>query len=308
VEDGGAANATTGSSREMRGTFPGDGMFVAYRCFAYIYIYYSDNRSGYCTFYWGPRVVTFTRARCLYHTIFCIWLVNLFIIKEFLFYYEKYSPPADASNIGFDRSFLLSTKRSIYRNSVDRDLLVKQTYSVLVKTDKGQRKWHLSKSPSYFLLWLSPIHALDAYYTRATFTSNHLGTIDNIHLVWDVVVTEGMFRVKSPRSPRVGKHARADDKIWSNVCRVGNRTYPAFSSPYQQDGRPDTPGTNPVLMHEPYQWSDRPGCFRDQVESSVPYSQRIPSVSPTSYVRVNHANLHGDSQYSPECHPSHTKT
>ena len=84
------------------------------------------------------------------------------------------------------------------------------------------------------------------------------------------------------KSTRVGKRARPDEHNRSDTSRVGNRTYAAFPSPYQQQGRPGTPNTNPVLMHEPYQRSDQTEYFRNQVESSAPYSQRSPSLSPTS--------------------------
>jgi hypothetical protein len=115
----------------------------------------------------------------------------------------------------------------------------------------------------------------------------------------------------------VGKRARPDEEIRSDV-RVGTRTYAAFPSPYQQQGRPGTPNTNPVLMHEPYQRSDQPDYFRDQVGSSAPYSQRTPSLSPTSPtgsqyygVRsnsyVDHPNPHGDSPYSPHYQPTTTR-
>jgi hypothetical protein len=156
----------------------------------------------------------------------------------------------------------------------DWDQLIKQTYSVWVETDNGRRKWHLSKSPSYFLVCLPPIYALAAYYTQGT--EDYLGTIDNISRVRDVVVTDGMFK-----SIRAGRRARADEANWSNT-RVGTRTYAPFPLPYQQQGRPETPSTNPVLMHEPYQRTDQPEYFRDQVESSAPYSHPSPSLSPTS--------------------------
>ena len=172
---------------------------------------------------------------------------------------------------------------SIYRHSAERpprdwDPLIKQTYSVWVETDRGRRKWHLSKSPSYFFVCLLPIYALlAAYFTQATV--DHLGTIDNITRIRDVVVTDGMFK-----STRVGRRTRSDEQNRSDTSRVGSRTFAAFPSPYQQQGRPGTPSTNPVLMHEPYQTrrSDQPEYYQDQVESSAPYSQRSPSLSPTS--------------------------
>lgn len=162
---------------------------------------------------------------------------------------------------------------------------------------------------------------LAAYFTQATI--DQLGTVDNISRVRDVVVTEGMFK-----STRVGRRARADEEIRSDV-RVGTRTYAAFPSPYQQQGRSGTPNTNPVLMHEPYQRSDQSEYFRDHVESAAPYSQRTPSLSPTSptpggqyygdlpytgpsrSVRsnsyVDHPNPHGGSPYSPQYQPTTTR-
>lgn len=112
--------------------------------------------------------------------------------------------------------------------------------------------------------------------------------------------------------------------------RVGCRTYASFPSSNEEQGRLETPNTNPVLMHEPYQRSDQPGYFQDQVESSAPYLQRSPSRSPTSpttggqyfgdmpsYSRpsrnvrsnsyVDHpTNPLGDSQYSPQYQPTTT--
>jgi Gti1/Pac2 family transcription factor len=121
---------------------------------------------------------------------------------------------------------------------------------------------------------LPPIHALAAYHTQATF--DYLGTVDDISRIRDVVVTDGMFK-----STRVGRRARADEHTLSDA-RAGTRTYAAFPSPYQQQGRPETPSTNPVLMHEPYQRSDQPEYFQDQPESSASYPQPSPSLSPTS--------------------------
>lgn len=184
---------------------------------------------------------------------------------EFLFYYEKYAPLADINNIG---------------NSADRhpprdwDPLVKQTYSVWVETDKGRRKWHLT-----------------AYFTQATI--DHLGTIDDIPHVRDVVVSDGMFK-----STRVGKgHTKPNEHNRPDAPRVANsagRTYAAFPSPFQHQGQPGTPtsSTNPVLMHEPYQRRDQPEYYQEEVESSAPYSQRSPS--PTSPTTTTSGQYFGD--------------
>ena len=130
------------------------------------------------------------------------------------------------------------------------------------------------------------------------------------------------------KSTRVNRRAKADEEIRTDV-RVGTRTYAAFPSAYQLQGQSATPNTNPVLMHEPYQRSVQPEYFRDQVESSAPYSQRTPSLSPTSpitggqyygdppYSRpfrsvrsnsyVDPPDPHGDSPYSPQYQPMTTR-
>ncbi|KAJ3860625.1 Gti1/Pac2 family-domain-containing protein, partial [Lentinula novae-zelandiae] len=93
---------------------------------------------------------------------------------EFLFYYEKYTPPESAAGqaSGSDKP---------PQAPKDWDPLVKQTYSVWIDTEKGRRKWHLT-----------------AYFTQLTV--DNLGTIDNIPGVGDLAVPEGMFK-----STRVNK-------------------------------------------------------------------------------------------------------
>ena len=119
-----------------------------------------------------------------------------------------------------------------------------------------------------------------SYFTQATI--DHLGTIDDIAHVRDVAVTDGMFK-----STRVGKsRTKTDEHNRSDTSRVTNsitRTYAAFPSPYQRQGQPGTPSSNPVLMHEPYQRRDQAEYYQEQVEPSAPYSQRSPSpTSPTT--------------------------
>ncbi|KAF9063423.1 Gti1/Pac2 family-domain-containing protein, partial [Rhodocollybia butyracea] len=80
---------------------------------------------------------------------------------EFLFYYEKYSPPDSGQ-----------PRQAAPR---DWDPLVKQTYSVWVDTEKGKRKWHLT-----------------AYFTQLTV--DNLGTIDDIVGVGDLSVPDGTFK------------------------------------------------------------------------------------------------------------------
>jgi hypothetical protein len=82
---------------------------------------------------------------------------NLFLLQNLGISFLL-SPPADVNNVGFvgpslDFLIINEKNKSIYRNSAERhpprdwDPL----YSVWVETDNGRRKWHLSKSPSYFL-------------------------------------------------------------------------------------------------------------------------------------------------------------
>ncbi|KII92657.1 hypothetical protein PLICRDRAFT_104338, partial [Plicaturopsis crispa FD-325 SS-3] len=89
---------------------------------------------------------------------------------EFLFYYEKYSPPPESSQGGYDK-----------QPPPDWDPLVKQTYSVYVETDKGRRKLHLT-----------------AYFTQTTV--DNLDTIDELPGVGDLYVPDNMFE-----STRVSK-------------------------------------------------------------------------------------------------------
>ncbi|KAF8445057.1 Gti1/Pac2 family-domain-containing protein, partial [Boletus edulis BED1] len=142
---------------------------------------------------------------------------------EFLFYYEKYTPPADASHLG---SYDKQPPR-------DWDPLVKQTYSVWVETEKGRRKWHLT-----------------AYFTQATV--DELGTIDDIPGVAELVVPEGTFQ-----STRVGKNRKGDDtRARTDVFKVPSsvtRTYAPFPAAYptQPYPGPSSPTVSPQSCHSP---------------------------------------------------------
>ena len=94
----------------------------------------------------------------------------------------------------------------------DWDPYVKQTYSVyLNESDGNKRKWHLSTYPS------SPfsnprLTSLAAYFTQATVDS--LGTVDDIPVLKDLVVPEGLFRSSrrtKTRSSRANATAHAAD-------------------------------------------------------------------------------------------------
>ena len=94
----------------------------------------------------------------------------------------------------------------------DWDPYVKQTYSVyLNESDGNKRKWHLSTYSS------SPFSSpclifLAAYFTQATVDS--LGTVDDIPVLKDLVVPEGLFRSSrrtKTRSSRANGAAHAAD-------------------------------------------------------------------------------------------------
>ncbi|KAH9979007.1 hypothetical protein BGW80DRAFT_710686 [Lactifluus volemus] len=121
--------------------------------------------SGYC-YAWedrGPHAITgigierFTEGR---H-----WSASR-VRDEFLFYYEKWDPPKNKNG----------ERTSDGQPPRDWDPFVKQTYSVyLNENESNRRKWHLT-----------------AYFTQATVDS--LGTVDDIPVLKDLVVPEGLFK------------------------------------------------------------------------------------------------------------------
>jgi hypothetical protein len=84
---------------------------------------------------------------------------------------------------------------------------VKQTYSVYLNESEGnKRKWHLSTSlsspfPNPCLIFLA------AYFTQATVDS--LGTVDDIPVLKDLVVPEGLFRSSRRTKTRSSRAAAA---------------------------------------------------------------------------------------------------
>jgi len=63
---------------------------------------------------------------------------------EFLYYHERERSPVELEMASDSDSTLTSNRPSPPR--VRRKNLIKQTYSVLVQTQRGRRKWHLSTS------------------------------------------------------------------------------------------------------------------------------------------------------------------
>ncbi|KAG6375705.1 hypothetical protein JVT61DRAFT_3280 [Boletus reticuloceps] len=169
---------------------------------------------------WSPSRVRDVRS----HSVAVdAWRRLSLYFQEFLFYYEKYTPPADASHSG---SYDKQPPR-------DWDPLVKQTYSVWVETEKGRRKWHLT-----------------AYFTQATV--DELGTIDDIPGVAELVVPEGTFQ-----STRVGKNRKGDDtRARTDVFKVPSsvtRTYAPFPAAYPTQPYPglSSPTVSPQSSHSP---------------------------------------------------------
>ncbi|KAN0111463.1 hypothetical protein V8E52_008486 [Russula decolorans] len=136
--------------------------------------------SGYC-YAWedrGPHAITgigierFTEGR---H-----WSASR-VRDEFLFYYEKWEPPKGKNG----------ERTSDGQPPRDWDPYVKQTYSVYLNESEGnKRKWHLT-----------------AYFTQATVDS--LGTVDDIPVLKDLVVPEGLFRSSRRTKTRSSRAAAA---------------------------------------------------------------------------------------------------
>ncbi|TFK25201.1 hypothetical protein FA15DRAFT_668735 [Coprinopsis marcescibilis] len=140
---------------------------------------------------------------------------------EFLFYYERYMPTPDGNSSQGGPHTEAKPPR-------DWEPMVKQTYSVWVDTENGRRKWHLT-----------------AYFTQGTI--DHLGTVDDVPDLSDLVVPEGLFK-----STRIAGKTRAKtDEARSESSKTVTRTYAAFPSPYSTKP-PNYGNSKPVLMHEPY--------------------------------------------------------
>ncbi|KAI6002937.1 Gti1/Pac2 family-domain-containing protein [Pisolithus albus] len=138
---------------------------------------------------------------------------------EFLFYYEKYTPPAEAGSSGACEK----------QPPKGWDPLVKQTYSVWVETEKGRRKWHLT-----------------AYFTQTTV--DQLGTIDDIPKVAELVVPEGTFQSTRVSKSRKGDDSRSRCDILKPASTSVTRTYAPFPSAYAAQS---TSYSAPTFVQEP---------------------------------------------------------
>ncbi|KAG8214269.1 hypothetical protein J3R82DRAFT_11083 [Butyriboletus roseoflavus] len=179
-------------------------------------------------------------------------------LQEFLFYYEKYTPPPDAGHSG----------TSDKQPPRDWDPLVKQTYSVWVETEKGRRKWHLT-----------------AYFTQATV--DQLGTIDDIPGVAELVVPEGTFQSTRVSKNRKGDDTRARTDVFNKVPSSVSRTYAPFPAAYPSQPTPYPGPSPPTFTQEPYRVSPQashPPAFHHSPEMpqySVP--PPLPSLGSPSY-------------------------
>ncbi|KAF9653971.1 hypothetical protein BDM02DRAFT_3107157 [Thelephora ganbajun] len=115
---------------------------------------------------------------------------------DFLFYYEKYL-------------HLSEHDQKIVSPPKDWDPFVKQTYSAWVNTENGNRKWHLT-----------------AYYTQRT--ENHLGTIDDVPGLRDIVVPPGYFLSNAD----IRSNKLVDTESY-NTQRTYNPMYQAPRPPHQ---------------------------------------------------------------------------
>ncbi|KAL0576345.1 hypothetical protein V5O48_005643 [Marasmius crinis-equi] len=182
-------------------------------------------------------------------------------LKEFLFYYEKYSPdPGQSSNNSGEKQ----------HPPRDWDPLVKQTYSVWVETEKGKRKWHLT-----------------AYFTQATV--DQLGTVDDIQDVGSLSVPEGHF--KSTRVKKGSSKMEDSTPIPSAVEPPKNvhpslpgRTFVPFPAPPSPSTRSNPVSTQPIHMFQPYpnSYNHYTPSAQQRASSQPPSSVRYPQLTPAA--------------------------
>ncbi|KAF5380229.1 hypothetical protein D9757_008226 [Collybiopsis confluens] len=208
---------------------------------------------------------------------------------EFLFYYEKYSPPESSYGLPHFISELMayhvqhSGSDKAQTAPRDWDPLVKQTYSVWVETDKGRRKWHLT-----------------AYFTQLTV--DHLRTIDDIPEVAELVVPEGMFkstRVTKSRTKADEASRASTDPTSREATASTNRTYAPFT-PYSPSIPPQNNSSNSIPMYEPYP-SPLPRLPEQSYAGTSP-PRNVPLPTRTPYQNGNRVvpqPEYADTRYSP---------
>ncbi|KAJ3563551.1 hypothetical protein NP233_g8868 [Leucocoprinus birnbaumii] len=191
---------------------------------------------------------------------------------EFLFYYEKYSPSPECANPHPPR---------------DWDPLVKQTYSVWVDTDRGRRKWHLT-----------------AYFTQSTV--DHLGSIDDMRVVRDLVVPEDMFkstRVNKGRSKNNENGGGETSKPTNTSSASRFAPFPAPTLPNQHES------SGQILMFQPYTNHDASAPRQHQVlDDTETAAQQIPAArSSNPYPAQRDLNQFSTQNYRPLLPSTHPR-
>ena len=166
--------------------------------------------------------------------------------------------------MGPNRGLICS--RSDSQPARDWDPFVKQTYSVYLSENEGtKRKWHLSAFLTLSLLGPRLTDAA-AYFTQATVDS--LGTVDDIPVLKDLVVPEGLF--KSSRRTKT-RSSRA------NTTSRPSEGSPDLSGQVSSSGK--TGGSiSPVA--EPSSTPNRPTLQIAAHQSTSPLNQGLPPPSP----------------------------
>ena len=213
----------------------------------------------------------------------------LILPQEFLFYYEKWEPPKSkngertrlvslhSSNCK-TRFNLTATLQSDGQPPRDWDPYVKQTYSVyLNENENNKRKWHLSESfPSLSALFV--LYLLAAYFTQATVDG--LGTVDDIPVLKDLVVPEGLFkssRRTKTRSSRASAAAHASESAPSLLA-------PASSSGTSASQIASAAGPSSTASRPPPQVAAPSAASRqNQALPASIYPQDLFNVQPPAY-------------------------
>ena len=190
---------------------------------------------------------------------------------------------------------------------------MKQTYSVyLNENENNKRKWHLSASLSS----PSPIRIsrfLAAYFTQATVDS--LGTVDDIPVLKDLVVPEGLFkssRRTKTRSSRTNTAANAPDappslsptasssgKAGRQIASVAGPSSTASHPPPQVPTQSAAPQQNQGLPPNANTYS-QPDLFTNQ----PPYSGLSPnSAAPPTQQHDAYTRIYTGEPYASPQHP-----
>ncbi len=157
--------------------------------------------------------------------------------------------------------------RSDTQPARDWDPFVKQTYSVYLSENEGsKRKWHLSTS-LLCASFLNPrLTVTAAYFTQATVDS--LGTVDDIPVLKDLVVPDGLF--KSSRRTKT-RSSRA------NTSTHAPEGTPDLSAQVSSSGKM---GSQVAPVADPSSAQNRPTLQVSAQQSTSQQNQGLPPPSP----------------------------